>query len=87
MADIAALEKYFAPPKGIGTPLKVTGVGIAIFLIGCVGAGAAFILIGLVVIAAGAAVGALAVAVSARPDRREASGAAERVAVDAGWDD
>lgn len=54
MADIAALEKYFAPPKGIGTPLKVTGVGIAIFLIGCVGAGAAFILIGLVVIAAGA---------------------------------
>lgn len=53
MADVAALERYFAPPKGIGTPLKVIGVGAVIFLIG-LGAGAAFILVGLLVIGAGA---------------------------------
>jgi len=53
MADVAALERYFAPPKGIGTPLKVIGVGAVVFLIGF-GAGPVAILLGLLIIAAGA---------------------------------
>lgn len=54
MADVAALEKYFAPPKGIGGPLKVMGAGVFILLIASIASSGGMGFIGLATIGAGA---------------------------------
>lgn len=51
MADKASLEKYFAPPKSIGTPVKVIIGGVVCFLIGL--SAPIFLLIGLALIGGG----------------------------------
>lgn len=53
MADQAALEKYFAPPKGMGGPLKVIGAGVLILLIAMAASSGMMMLLGLLVAAAG----------------------------------